>query len=62
VEEKVYQPLIVSGQTVLKKNLDLEIEERKTPLMKIMLLHFIQRKEEESKETSNKHSEMRSLH
>jgi hypothetical protein len=62
VEEKVYQPLIVYGQTVPKKNLDLEIEEWKTPLMKIMLVHFIQRKEEDSKETSDKHSEMRSLH
>jgi hypothetical protein len=30
--------------------------------MKIMLLHFIQRKEEDSKEISDKHSEMRSLH
>jgi hypothetical protein len=62
VEEKSYQLLIVCGQTVLKKNLDLEIEEWKTPLMTTMLLHFIQRKEEDSKETSNKHSEMRSLH
>jgi hypothetical protein len=30
--------------------------------MKIMLLHSIQRKEEDSKENSDKHSEMRSLH
>jgi len=62
VEEKVYQPVIVYGQIVLKKNLDFEIEEWKTPLMKIMCLHFIQRKEEDSKETSDKHSEMRGLH
>jgi hypothetical protein len=27
-----------------------------------MLLHFIQRKDEDSKEASNKHSEMRRLH
>jgi hypothetical protein len=62
VEEKIYQPFIIFGQTVLKKNLDLEIEEWKNPLMKTMLLHFIQRKEEYSKENSNKHSDMRSLH
>jgi hypothetical protein len=61
VEEKSYQLLIVCGQTVLK-NLDLEIEEWKIPLMTTMLLHFIQRKEEDSKETSEKHSEMRNLH
>ena len=62
VEEKSYQPLIVYGQTVLKKNLDLEIEEWKTPLMKTMLLHFIQIKYEDSKETSDKYSKMRRLH
>jgi hypothetical protein len=61
VEEKLYQPLIVYGQIVLKKNLDLEIEEWKTQ-KKIMLLHFIQRKEENSKEISDKHSKMKSLH
>jgi hypothetical protein len=38
-----------------KKNLDLELEEWKTPLMTIMLLHFIQRKEEDLNETSGKH-------
>ena len=42
MEEKLYQPLIFYVQIVLKKNLDLEIEEWKTPLMKTMLLHFIQ--------------------
>jgi hypothetical protein len=62
VEEKFYQPSIFYGQIVLKKNLDLEIEEWKTPQKKIMLLHFIQRKEEDSKGTSNKHSKMKSLH
>jgi hypothetical protein len=62
VGEKSYQLLIVCGQTVLKKNLDSEIEEWKTPLMTTMLLHFRQRKEEDSKETSDKHSEMRNLH
>jgi hypothetical protein len=62
LEEKSYQLLIVFGRTLLKKNLDLEIEEGKTPLMTTMLLHFIQRKEEDSKETSDKHLEMRSLH
>jgi hypothetical protein len=62
VEDKIYQPLFVYGQAIHKKNLDLEIEEWKTPLMKIMLLHFIQRKEEDSKQTSDKHLEMRSLH
>jgi hypothetical protein len=62
VEEKIYQLLIVCGQTVLKRNLDLKIEEGKTLLMTTMLLHFIQRKGEDSKETSNKHSEMRRLH
>jgi hypothetical protein len=62
LEEKSYQPLIVCGQTVLKKNLDLEIEEWKTTMMKTMFLHFIQRKEEYSKETSEKHSNMRSLY
>jgi hypothetical protein len=62
VEEKIYQLLIVCGHTVLKKNLDLEIEEWKTPLMTTMILHFIQRKEEDSKETLDKHLEMRSLH
>jgi hypothetical protein len=61
VENKSYQLLIVCGQTVLKKNLDLEIEEWKTPLMKTMLLQFIQRKEEDSKETPDKNSEMRNL-
>jgi hypothetical protein len=30
--------------------------------MTTMLLHFRQRKEEDSKETSNKHSKMRNLH
>jgi predicted nucleic acid-binding protein len=62
VEEKVYQPLIIYGQIILKKNLDLEIEEWKTPQKKIMLLHFIQIKEEDSKETPDKHSKMKSLH
>jgi hypothetical protein len=33
-----------------------------TPLMTTMLLHFIQRKEEDSKETPDKHSKMRRLH
>jgi hypothetical protein len=54
--------LIIDGQIVLKKNLDLEIEEWKTPKKKITLLHFIQRKEENSKETSEKHSKMKRLH
>jgi hypothetical protein len=54
VEEKLYQPLIVHRHIVLKKNIDLEIEEWKTPEKKIMLLHFIQTKEEDSKETSEK--------
>jgi hypothetical protein len=44
VEGKNYPLLIVCGETVPKKNLDLEIEEWKTPLMTTMLLHFIQRK------------------
>jgi hypothetical protein len=38
VEEKLYQPLIIYGQIVLKKNLDLEIEEWKIPQKKIMLI------------------------
>jgi hypothetical protein len=42
--------------------LDLEIEEWKTPQKKIMLFRFIQTKEEDSKETSDKHSKMKSLH
>jgi hypothetical protein len=46
---KNYPLLIVCGHTVPKKNLDLEIEEWKTPPMTTMLLHFIQRKEEDSK-------------
>jgi hypothetical protein len=62
VEEKLYQPLIVYGQIVLKKNLDLEIEEWKIPQKKIMLLHFIQRREENSKEISGKHLKVKSLH
>jgi hypothetical protein len=61
VEEKLYQPLIVYGQIVLKKNLDLEIE-WKIPQKKIMLLHFIQRKEENSKEIPGKHLKVKSLH
>jgi hypothetical protein len=62
VEEKIYQPLFIYGHAIHKKNLDLEIKEWNTPVMKIMLLHFIQRKEEDSKQTSDKHLEMRSLH
>jgi hypothetical protein len=49
VEEKLYQPLIDYGQIALKNNLDLEIEEWKILQKKIMLLHFIQRREENSK-------------
>jgi hypothetical protein len=55
VEENLYKPLIIYGQIILKKNLDLEIEEWMIPHKKIMLLHFIQRKEENSKEISGKH-------
>jgi hypothetical protein len=62
MEEKFYQPLIVYGMIVLKKNLELEIEEWNTPSKKIILLHFIQRKEEDSKENSDKHSKTKSLH
>jgi hypothetical protein len=62
VEEKLYQPLIVYGHIVLKKNLDLEIEEWKISKKKIMLLHFTQRKEENSKENSGKHLKVKSLH
>jgi hypothetical protein len=62
VEEKLCQPLIVYGQILLKKNLDLEIEEWKIPHKKIMLLHFIQIKEENSKEISSKHLKVKSLH
>jgi hypothetical protein len=46
VEEKLYQPSIVYGQIALKKNLDLEIEELKIPRKKIMVLHLIQRREQ----------------
>jgi hypothetical protein len=52
VEENLYQPLIIYGDIVVNKNLDFEIEEWKIPQNKIMLLHFIQRKEENSKEIS----------
>jgi hypothetical protein len=62
VEEKLYQTFIVYGQIVLKKNLDLEKEEWKIPQNKIMLLHFIQRREENSKEISGKHLKVKSLH
>jgi hypothetical protein len=62
VEERNFKILIICGQIVLKKNLDLEIEEWKNPLMTNMLLHFIRRKEEDSKEASEKLSEMRGLH
>jgi hypothetical protein len=62
VEEKFYQPLIVYGQNALKKNLDLEIEEWKIPQKKIVLLHFIQRREENSKEIPGKHLKVKSLH
>ena len=63
MEEKLYQPLIVYGQIVLEKNLDLEIEiEWKIPQKKIMLLHFTQRKEENSKEILGKHLKVKSLH
>jgi hypothetical protein len=62
VEEKLYQPLIIYGQIVLKKNLDLEIEEWKIPQKKIMLSHFTQRKEENSKEILGKHLKVKSLH
>jgi hypothetical protein len=62
MDEKLYQPLIVYGQIVLKKNLDLEMEEWKIPQKKIMLLHFIQRKEENSKEISGKDLKVKSLH
>jgi hypothetical protein len=61
VEEKLYQPLIIYGQIVLK-NLDLEIEEWKIPQKKIMLLYFIQRREENSKEISGKHLKVKSPH
>jgi len=62
VEEKLYQPLSVYGQIALKKNLDLEIEEWKIPQKKIMVLHFVQRREENSKEISGKHLKVKSLH
>jgi hypothetical protein len=62
VEEKPYQPLSDYGQIVLKKNLDSETEEWKIPQKKIMLLHFIPGREENSKETSGKHSKKKSLH
>jgi hypothetical protein len=62
VEEKLYQLLIVYGKIVLKKNIDLEIEEWKIPQKKIMLLIFIQRREENSKEISSKHLKVKSLH
>jgi hypothetical protein len=62
VEDNLYQPLIVYEQIVLKKNLDLEIEEWKIPRKKIMLLHFIQRKEENSKEIPGKHLKVKSIH
>jgi hypothetical protein len=62
VEENIYQPLIVHGQIVLKNNLDLEIEEWNIPQKKVMLSHFIQRKEENSKEISGKHLKLKSLH
>jgi hypothetical protein len=62
LEEESYQNFIIYGQTVLKKNLDLEIEEWTTPLMTTILLHFRQIREEDSKENSDKHSEMRNLH
>jgi hypothetical protein len=62
VEEKFYQLLNVYGQIALKKNLDLEIEEWNIPQKKIMLLHFIQGREENSKETLGKHLKVKSLH
>jgi hypothetical protein len=62
VEEKLYQPLIVYGLIAPKKNLDLEIEEWKIPQKKIMLLHFIQRREENSKGISGKHLKVKSIH
>jgi hypothetical protein len=63
VEDKNYLLLIVCGQIVPKKKLDLELEDWKTSLlMTIMLLHFIQREEEYLKETSDKLSKMRRLH
>ena len=52
----------VYRQIALKKNLDLEIEEWKIPQKKIMLLHFIPGREENSKETSGKHLKKKSLH
>ena len=52
----------VYGQIALKKNLDLEIEEWKIPQKKIMLLHFIPGREENSKETLGKHLKKKSLH
>jgi hypothetical protein len=54
--------LTVYGQTGLKKNLNLEIEEWKIPQNKIMLFHFIQRREENSKENLGKHLKMKILH
>jgi hypothetical protein len=62
VEEKLYQPLIDYGQIALKKNLDLETEEWKILRKKIILLHFIQRREEDSKEISGKHLKVKNLH
>jgi hypothetical protein len=62
MEEKIYQPLSVYGQIALKKNLDLEIEEWNIPQKKIMLSHFTQRREENSKEISGKHLKVKSLH
>jgi hypothetical protein len=54
--------LIVYGQIALKKNLDSEIEEWKILQKKIMLLHFIQRGEENLKEILGKDLKVKSLH
>jgi hypothetical protein len=62
VEEKLYQPLIDYGQIALKKKLDLEIEEWKILQKKIMLLHFIQGREENSKEIPGKQLKVKSPH
>ena len=62
MEENIYQPFRAYGKISLKKNLDLEIEEWKIPQKQIMLLHFIQRREENSKEISGKHLKVKSLH
>jgi hypothetical protein len=62
MEDKLYQPLSVYGHISLKKNLDLEIQELNIPQKKIMLLHFIQRRNGNSKEISRKNLKVKILH